>query len=219
MYVVLLGAPGAGKGTQAAAVARELELRHLATGDLFREVREEDSDLGREVRSYYDRGLLVPDQLTIRMVLDQMARPSSARGIILDGFPRTLEQARALDEALARQGRRICAAVYLRAPEEVLVRRLSGRWLCRAAGHTYHEQFNPPRTPGRCDLDGSDLYQRPDDTPEVARQRVEQYLEKTVPVIDYYREQGVLREVDADRPIAQVRADLLAAIRESCGAV
>lgn len=216
MYVVLLGPPGAGKGTQAAGVAADLGVVHLASGDLFRQVRQEDSALGREVRSYYDRGLLVPDELTIRLFLERLGAPDGARGAILDGFPRTLEQARALDRALAARGKRVCAAVYLTAPIEVLVRRISGRLLCRAAGHTYHVEFNPPRVPGRCDQDGSELYQRPDDTPEVARQRVEEYLAKTVPVVAHYREQGVLREVNADQPIERVRPDLAAAIRQSC---
>ena len=214
MDVVLLGAPGAGKGTQATAVAREVGLLHLATGDMFRDVVARDTPLGREVRQYMERGELVPDELTIQMVVERLREPDAARGVLFDGFPRTVQQAVALDEHLERMGRLLEAAVYLRVREEVLLDRLSGRWTCQSCQATYHVLFQPPARPGRCDRCGGALYQRPDDQRETAVRRLKVYFEHTLPVLEYYRGRGVLREVNGERDIASVRADLLRAIRQ-----
>ena len=160
--VVLLGAPGAGKGTQANILAERLGIPHVATGDLFRAAVHEGSPVGLEARRYMERGQLVPDDITIRMLLDRLNQPDAARGVILDGFPRNRAQAEALDAALAERGSAVDRAVSIDVPVEELVRRLSGRWVCQGSGHVYNEKTNPPRTPGRCDLDNSPLVQRED---------------------------------------------------------
>jgi adenylate kinase len=194
VYVLLLGAPGAGKGTQAEAIIRAFGLTHVASGDVMRAIRQEDSELGRLVRSYYDQGLLVPDEVVIRVMLSRL---DGVGGALLDGFPRTLEQARALDAALAARGQQIDRVVYIAVPTDELVGRLSGRWICRNDGnHVFNAQTRPPRTPGVCDICGGELYQRPDDTVEVARRRLEEYFKLTAPLIDYYRAQGKLCEVN-----------------------
>jgi adenylate kinase len=159
-----------------------------------------------------DRGALVPDDITIAMVMDRLSRPDCARGALLDGFPRTIAQAEALDRALAERGQKIALVPYIVVPDEVLVERGSGRWLCRVCGEAYHVLFNPPRTPGVCDNDGGELYQREDDRPETVRNRVKVYWEQTSPLIDYYRRRGVLVEIDGNRPIDDITADLSAAI-------
>lgn len=211
MYVLLLGAPGAGKGTQAETLVRELGLAHIASGDVMRAIRQEDSELGALVRSYYDRGLLVPDEVVIRVMLARLDGTSEA---LLDGFPRTLEQARALDAALAAKGQHIARVVYINVPPEELIGRLAGRWICRTDGaHVFHERNRPPQTPGRCDVCGGELYQRPDDTVETAQRRLEEYFKLTAPLIDYYRAQGKLCEVNGLQSIEAVSRDLLACLR------
>jgi adenylate kinase len=207
--LVLLGAPGAGKGTQAPILAERLGLLHLATGDMFRAAVRAGSPLGAEARAYMDRGELVPDELTIRMLLDRIRQPDAANGVILDGFPRTEGQARALDEALAADGAQVDSAPYIHVPEAELFRRLSGRWICRAAGHPYHETLNPPAVKGVCDEDGSELYQRDDDRSEVVRARLDAQLPPFYRVVEYYRAAGVLRQVDGTRPIEDVTEALL----------
>jgi len=208
--VVLLGAPGAGKGTQAGALERHLGIPHVATGDLFRAAASEGSTIGLEARRYMERGQLVPDDITIRMLLDRLARPDAAGGAVLDGFPRTRAQAVALDEALGARGSRVDRALLIDVPAEDLVRRLSGRWICRASGHVYHVLANPPRVEGVCDLDGSPLIQRADDREETIRARLAGQLGALAEVVDHYRSRGVLRTVDGSRSIADVSADLLA---------
>lgn len=208
--VVLLGAPGAGKGTQAEILRKRLDIPHVATGDLFRAAVSEGSAIGLEARRYMERGQLVPDATTIRMVLDRLARPDAASGAILDGFPRTAAQAAALDDALLERGTRVEHALLIDVPSEELVTRLSGRWICRAAGHVYHEVVNPPATPGRCDLDGSELIQRDDDRAETIRARLDGQLGALREVVEHYRAHGVLRTVDGRQPIDQVAAALLA---------
>jgi adenylate kinase len=210
--LVLLGAPGAGKGTQAHVLARHLGLPHVATGDLFRAAVREGTPLGLEARGYMDRGALVPDEVTVRMLLERLARPDAARGAILDGFPRTRSQAAALDESLAERAARVEAALLVDVPEADLLVRLSGRWLCAAAGHPYHETAHPPRVPGICDVDGSALVQRDDDRPEVVRARLEKQLGALAEVIEHYRAAGTLQVVDGRQPIAEVTRGLLAAI-------
>jgi adenylate kinase len=207
--LVLLGGPGAGKGTQAPIIAERLGLAHVSTGDLFRAAAKSGTPLGLEARSYMERGELVPDELTIRMLLDRLSQPDARNGVILDGFPRTEAQARALDEALAATGARVESAPYIEVPEEELMRRLSGRWICRASGHPYHEVFNPPRVPGICDEDGSELYQRADDRPQVVRARLETQLPPFREVVDHYRRAGVLVSVDGSQPVEDVTEALL----------
>ncbi len=213
--VVLLGAPGAGKGTQAALLRDRLGIPHIATGDLFRAAVRDGSAVGLEARRYMERGQLVPDDITIRMLLGRLARPDAERGAILDGFPRTRVQAAALDEALATGSRRVDHALLIEVPEEDLVRRLSGRWICAKSGHVYHETANPPRVPGVCDIDGSELIQRKDDRIEVVRARLAQQLEALAEVVDHYRGRGLLRRVDGQQEIGAVTDALAAALHDT----
>jgi adenylate kinase len=210
--VVLLGAPGAGKGTQAALLRQRLNIPHVATGDLFRAAVSEGSPVGLEARRYMARGQLVPDAITIRMVLDRLSREDAAGGAILDGFPRNAAQAEALDEALRERGRWVDAALLIDVPSEELVQRLSGRWICRASGHVYHATENPPRSPGVCDLDGSELIQRADDQPATIRARLDGQLGALNEVVGHYRARGILATVDGLQPIADVAEALIAAL-------
>lgn len=201
-----------GKGTQAAILAEKTGLVHITTGELFREAIRQETELGKQAKVYYDQGQLVPDHLTIAMLLERLSQGDCAGGCILDGFPRTLEQATALDEALAREGRAIDKVVYIQAPQDELLSRLSGRWNCRQCGSVYHERFQPPREAGRCDQCGGELYQREDDKPETARKRLEVYAQQTAPLIDYYRERGKLVEIDGHKSVEDVAENLLAAV-------
>jgi len=207
--VVLLGAPGAGKGTQAPLLAARLGLPVVATGDLFRAAVRDGTPLGVEARRYMDAGQLVPDEITVGLLLERLGRPDAAAGVILDGFPRTAVQAAALDAALAERSSAVTAAVLVDVPGEELVRRMSGRWICRAAGHPYHEVSSPPLRSGVCDLDGSELYQRADDQPATIRARMDQQLDALGQVIEHYRGSGVLRTVDGRQAIGTV-ADAIA---------
>lgn len=211
-YIVLIGAPGAGKGTQAARLREVLNLSHVASGDLFRENLKNQTELGLKAKAYMDRGELVPDDVTIAMVMERLSRPDCANGALLDGFPRTIAQAEALDQALAATGRKISVVPYIAVPDEVLVERLSGRWLCRVCGEAYHTLFNPPRRAGVCDKEGGELYQRDDDRPETVRNRLKVYWQQTSPLIDYYRRRGVLIEINGNQAIETVEADLKAAV-------
>jgi len=207
--LVLLGAPGAGKGTQAHVLARHLGLPRVATGDLFRAAAREGTPLGIAARAYMERGELVPDEVTVGMLLERLGAPDASRGVILDGFPRTRAQAQALDRALVERGSAVEAALLVDVPADELLLRLSGRWLCEAAGHTFHEIAYPPRVPGVCDICGSRLIQRDDDRPAVVRARLEKQLDALADVVDHYRIAGVLHAVDGRRPIAAVTNDLL----------
>lgn len=211
-YIVLLGPPGAGKGTQAQIISHTLSLPHISSGDIFRENLKNQTDLGKLASGFMSRGELVPDDVTIAMIKDRLARPDCQPGALLDGFPRTPAQAQALDSMLAGFGGKVNAVPYISVPEDVLVQRLTGRWTCRAQGHVYHEKFNPPASPGVCDADGSELYQREDDKAETVTRRIRVYLEQTEPLIDYYRQHGTLIEVNGELPIEQVTAELLAAL-------
>lgn len=208
--LVLLGAPGAGKGTQAAILRDRLGTPHIATGDLFREALRQGTAIGREARRYMDRGQLVPDDITIRTLLERLDEPDAAGGAILDGFPRTRAQAEALDAALAERGAKVDRALLIEVPAEDLIRRMAGRWICEQSGHVYHETANPPRVPGRCDIDGSPLVQRADDEVDTVRARFAKQLGALADVIDYYRARGILRSVDGRRPIRDVTSSLLA---------
>ncbi len=217
MYVVLLGLPGAGKGTQAAYLSQHLGLAHITTGELFREHIRQGTELGERARPYVESGQLVPDEITIAMLLERLSAPDAARGALLDGFPRTLNQARALDEALARRGAGIDIAVYLEVSQEELVRRLSGRWNCRQCGAVYHEVFSPPRRSGVCDRCGGELYQREDDRPDVVRRRLEVNLQQLQELLDYYERQGKLVRVNGEQSVEGVRDALLAALGAARG--
>lgn len=209
MRIVLLGPPGAGKGTQAKLLADRLGVAHIASGDLFRHHLGQGTDLGKLAKAFMDRGDLVPDDITIRMVLERIAQPDARNGYILDGFPRTVPQAAALDAALAREGQRIERVPLIAVETEELVRRLAGRWVCRRCQTPYHEQTNPPRRPGVCDRDGGELYQRDDDKPAVVRARLDTYERQTALLIGYYDAQDKLIRVDGQRSVDAVTQDLL----------
>jgi adenylate kinase len=211
-FLVLLGAPGAGKGTQAAILSERLAIPHVATGDLFRSAVKEGSAIGLEARRFMERGQLVPDDITVRMLLDRLDETDARDGVILDGFPRTAAQAGALDAALDEHGARVDQALEIEVPTDELVRRMSGRWICEANGHVYNEQTHPPQVAGQCDLDGSRLIQRADDRVETIRARLEQQLGAMREVTAHYRDQGILRTVDGRRSIDDVTADLLALV-------
>jgi len=212
--VVLLGAPGAGKGTQADIIANRLGIPHVATGDLFRTAVRDGSPVGLEARRYMERGQLVPDDITIRMLLDRLVQRDAANGVILDGFPRNRPQAQALDAALAERGSRVDRAISIEVPSDELVRRLSGRWVCKASGHVYNEKSNPPRVNGRCDLDGSPLFQREDDEAGTIRARLALQLSSLRDVVGHYHDIDVLRIVNGVQPIDDVTAALLAALSD-----
>lgn len=213
MYIIFLGAPGSGKGTQAAYVAQELNLVHIATGDLFRQAVEQGTELGMQVKSYMEKGVLGPDQLTIRMVLERISAPDCEPGVVFDGFPRNLKQAEALDKALVQQAKAIDKVVYIRVPEEELIRRLGGRWICRNCQTPYHAIDSPPKVWGRCDKCGGELYQRPDDTVEVVKKRLEVYFTQTAPLIDYYNQAGKLLEIDGKGRVDEVGDRIVAALQ------
>lgn len=209
IYIVLLGPPGAGKGTQAKLVSEKLELPHISSGDIFRENLKAHTDLGELAKGYMDRGELVPDDVTIAMIRERLSRSDAAKGALLDGFPRTPAQAKALDAMLVDFDSQVNGVPYIKVPEDVLVERLTGRWTCRAEGHIFHEKYNPPRKAGVCDYDGSELYQRDDDKAETVIHRIHVYLEQTMPLINYYQEQGKLLEIDGTQSIEEVAKDML----------
>jgi adenylate kinase len=210
--LVVLGVPGAGKGTQAKNLSEQLGIPHVSTGDLFRAAVRDGSPIGLEARRYMERGQLVPDDITIAMLLDRLGRPDAARGAILDGFPRTRGQAEALDKALAERGATVDRALLIEVPVDELVRRLSSRWVCQSSGHVYNVLTNPPREPGKCDLDGSPLIQREDDQPDTIRARLAQQLGSLRDVVGYYRSAGVLTSVDGRRSIPEITEELLQAV-------
>lgn len=212
LHVILLGAPGAGKGTQAVLIAQRLGLAHIASGDLFRQEQNSGSELGKIAGSYMEKGLLVPDEVTVKMILGRITDPDCAKGILLDGFPRTLEQAKALDQALTEQGKGIDLVLYIKVSNEELLKRLSGRWICRNCQTPYNVVELLPKVSGKCDHCGGELYQRPDDKEETARKRLDVYFAQTMPLIEYYTEAGKLVEIDGGKAIEAVGEDLIAAI-------
>ena len=215
MNIILIGAQGSGKGTQAERLAQNLGIHHVSSGDLFRKASNEGTELGKKARIYLDRGELVPDDLTVSMILQHIAETNYLRdGVLLDGFPRTIAQAQALDEGLSSADRYIDCAVYLNVPREVLLHRLSGRYICRAAQHVYNRETSPPKVPGICDLDGSELYQRPDDQGPAVQKRLNIFFEETIYLLDYYRKQEKLVEVNGNQPIEQVQRALLEVIHQ-----
>ena len=213
LFLVLLGGPGAGKGTQAERLSAALDIPQVSTGDLFRENLKNETELGTLAKGYMERGELVPDEVTVGMVRERLSRPDAAKGAILDGFPRTIAQAEALRSLLADLGFKLAMVPYIKVPEDVLLARLAGRWTCRGCGAMYHELFSPPKQAGTCDRCGDELYQRPDDTPETQKHRIKVYFEQTAPLIDYYREKGLLVEVDGRSGIDEIQAELLDVIK------
>jgi adenylate kinase len=211
-FIVLLGPPGVGKGTQAEIIAETTGLPHISSGDLFRENIKNATKLGEMAQSFMNKGELVPDELTIAMIRERLSRPDCSAGALLDGFPRTTVQAEALDKLLKEFDGKVNHVPYIAATEATLTERLSGRWTCKAHGHIFHVKYNPPKSAGICDMDGSKLYQREDDKPETVSRRIKVYFAQTAPLITYYRERGLLSEVDGARPIEQVTADLLAVL-------
>ena len=214
MDILLIGAPGAGKGTQAEKLSQLFALLHVASGDLFRKAFEEQTELGLKAQMYVDLGELVPDELTIPMVVQHVEAPEGMQGVVLDGFPRTLVQAQALDVELQRVKRQIDLAIYLKVSREELLQRLSGRLFCQANQHVYHVKFRPPKAANICDLDGSVLYRRPDDSGEAMRRRLVIFSSHTTQVIDYYRQQHKLKEVDGNQSIDQIHSILLNEIND-----
>lgn len=214
MNIILIGAQGSGKGTQAEQLERTLGIPHVASGDLFRKAIDEKADLGLKAKTYLDRGELVPDDITVAMVLGRLEEPDCSAGVLLDGFPRTVAQAQALDKGLQDAGRQIDLVIYLNVPREELLRRLSGRYICRANQHVYNVNSHPPKVAGICDLDGSELYQRSDDTGEAVQRRLDIFFNETIRLLDYYGGQHKLREVNGNQSIDQVQAALLKTIEE-----
>ena len=218
LILLLVGAVGAGKGTQATVLARELALPHLASGNLFRAATAANSPLGEEAKHYMERGELVPDETTIGMFMEELAKRHAARGAILDGFPRTVGQARALDDTLASQGEGIRRVIYIEVPTDELVRRVAGRWICPTCGTPYHETADPPRQPGICDKDGSRLRQRDDDRPEVVRARLERQVPPMLQVVDHYERAGIVDRLDGTQPIEAVTSAILSRVSAEAGA-
>ena len=213
-FYVFLGPPGAGKGTQAKVVARKKGIPQISSGDLFRENLKNQTELGVRANEFIKVGELVPDDITIEMVEERISRTDCAAGAILDGFPRTPAQAKALDEMLDEIGCKINQVPYIAVPAEKLIERLSARLTCKANGHIFHKKHNPPKVPGVCDFDGSELYQREDDQPETVKHRIQVYQQQTQPLIEYYRRRGILVEINGSQPIEDVTKDLLELVNE-----
>ena len=211
-YIVMLGPPGAGKGTQAEILAQKLGLVHISSGDLFRENLSNQTELGKLAQTYMTKGELVPDDVTIAMVKERLSRPDCAKGAVLDGFPRTPAQAEALNKILAEMNAKVDLVPLISVPNDVLVERLSGRWMSKS-GRVYHALYNPPKVKWVDDIDGTPLYQRVDDKPETVQRRIDVYYEQTAPLIDYYRQAGLLVEIDGTQEIEKVTEDILKAIK------
>ena len=213
-FIVLLGPPGVGKGTQAKILSERSGLAHISSGDLFRENLKNQTELGKLAQTYMTKGELVPDDVTIAMIRERLSRPDCRAGAILDGFPRTPAQAEALESMLHEFHGQVDSVPFITADPDVLIRRLSGRWTCRANGHIFHQEFNPPKESGKCDFDGSELYQRDDDKVETVKRRIDVYLDQTSPLISYYRDHDKLVEIEGTQTIEQVTQDLLRALKK-----
>jgi len=212
LNLILLGPPGAGKGTQAERLEEDFHLPYIATGNMLRAQVDEGTDLGKKAQAYMDDGKLVPDELIIGMILQCVEQDDCSEGFLLDGFPRNLEQAKSLDEAIERLDRKLSAALLIDVPDEVIINRITGRRVCSKEGHVYHVESNPPKHDGVCDIDGSKLIQRKDDTPEVVEKRLKVYHEETEPIVEHYDAKGVLKRFDGTRPPTEVHDHLRATI-------
>lgn len=219
MYIILLGAPGAGKGTQADSLSSELNLPHIASGDLFREALKKETELGLLAKSYMERGELVPDEVTIKMILQRIEMPDCVSGCLFDGFPRTLAQAEALDKGLADKGKSIDKVLYIKVSNEELLKRLGGRWLCQNCQTPYHLITAPPKVPGKCDKCGGELYQREDDKEETVKERLRVFFAQTIPIVDYYRGQSKLIEVNGNQGIQEVTKEIMLSLRKQGKAI
>jgi adenylate kinase len=213
MNIILLGAPGAGKGTQAALLSGKLKLAHVASGDLFRQALSKGTPLGLKAKAYMEKGQLVPNEITIKMVLERIQAPDCQMGIMLDGFPRNVEQAKALDEALKQEKKSIDKAVYIKVSEAELLKRLTGRWICRACQSPYHEVSSPPKIEGKCDKCGGELYQRADDNTETIKNRLKVFFAETAPLVDYYGKASKLLEVDGEGSAEEISARIIAGLQ------
>ncbi len=209
MNLLIMGPPGAGKGTQAEVLVKELDIVHISTGDMFRNAIKEGTEMGKKAKEYMDKGELVPDEVVIGMVKDRLSQDDCSKGFLLDGFPRTVEQAEALDITLDELGIKLDGVINIVVPMDKLMARLTGRRVCKNCGASYHVSFNPPAVEGKCDACGGELYQRSDDNEESVRTRLKAYEEKTQPLIDYYSSKGCLLNINGDQEIASVLADIL----------
>ncbi len=209
MNIVFLGPPGAGKGTQAKILIERYGIPQISTGDMLREHRAKGTELGKKAQEYMDKGQLVPDEIILDMVKERLSQPDCEKGFILDGFPRTVAQAEALDRILSEMGKKLDFALALVVPDELLIERLTGRRTCKNCGMMYHVKYKPPKVEGICDLCGGELYQRPDDNEETVRNRLKVYHESTAPLIDYYKSKGILREVDGSKSIEEITNQLI----------
>ncbi|WP_436961803.1 adenylate kinase [Staphylococcus xylosus] len=209
MNIILMGLPGAGKGTQASEIVKKFPIPHISTGDMFRKAIKDETDLGKEAKSYMDRGELVPDEVTVGIVKDRISEDDAKKGFLLDGFPRTIEQAEALSNIMQELDRKIDAVINIEVPEEELMNRLTGRRICEKCGTTYHLVFNPPKVDGICDLDGGKLYQREDDNPETVANRLNVNVKQSKPILEFYDDKNVLKNIDGSRDINVVTKDVI----------
>ena len=209
MNIILMGLPGAGKGTQASEIVKKFPIPHISTGDMFRKAIKDETDLGKEAKSYMDRGELVPDEVTVGIVKERISEDDAKKGFLLDGFPRTIEQAEALNNIMSELDRNIDAVINIEVPEEELMNRLTGRRICEKCGTTYHLVFNPPKVDGVCDIDGGKLYQRKDDNPETVSNRLSVNVKQSKPILEYYDEKDVLKNIDGSKDIDEVTKDVI----------
>ena len=209
MNIILMGLPGAGKGTQASEIVKKFPIPHISTGDMFRKAIKDETDLGKEAKSYMDRGELVPDEVTVGIVKERISEDDAKKGFLLDGFPRTIDQAESLNQIMSELDREIDAVINIEVPEEELMNRLTGRRICEKCGTTYHLVFNPPKVDGICDIDGGKLYQREDDNPETVSNRLSVNVKQSKPILEYYNDKGVLKNIDGSKDIDEVTNDVI----------
>ena len=209
MNIILMGLPGAGKGTQASEIVKKFPIPHISTGDMFRKAIKDETDLGKEAKSYMDRGELVPDEVTVGIVKERISEDDAKKGFLLDGFPRTIDQAESLSQIMSELDREIDAVINIEVPEEELMNRLTGRRICEKCGTTYHLVFNPPKVEGICDIDGGKLYQREDDNPETVSNRLSVNVKQSKPILEYYNNKGVLKNIDGSKDIDEVTNDVI----------
>ena len=209
MNIILMGLPGAGKGTQASEIVKKFPIPHISTGDMFRKAIKDETDLGKEAKSYMDRGELVPDEVTVGIVKERISEDDAKKGFLLDGFPRTIDQAESLNQIMSELDREIDAVINIEVPEEELMNRLTVRRICEKCGTTYHLVFNPPKVDGICDIDGGKLYQREDDNPETVSNRLSVNVKQSKPILEYYNNKGVLKNIDGSKDIDEVTNDVI----------